>query len=515
MKEDSGAPRPTKPSNQESSKEIKNLETKIANAKLNEDGSAGQLSTSDTTEGDTASQKSKAELRRERREKQLAEKAAKAAAKAEKATHEGSAPNTPNTPKQPAKPQKPQKQQPKPQSILKQPADKPTTQAKAPPKTVKIEIPKESEKTPETAKGEKMYRKKKQLLQHLPRKSEDTFALTKSLGFYGAKIHPEVIRVGLAINEGLITGSNARCAAMLYAIKKTIQDFQRSPDKEFTRDLLSRITDQVDFLNKSRPLSVSMANAVRYLTSCLTKMADEQLQSSGNVDEEAAKKKLAESIDEFIEVEIILAQKGICNNAIQKISKDDTILTFGCSEIIKHVLYEAKVQGKKFNVVVVDSRPRLSGRHLADFLHGHKINVQYIFINAIGFIMKDVTKVFLGAHSLLANGHIMSQIGSSQIAMVASSYNVPVLVCCETYKFSEKADTDSFVHNELASNDQFFSKPYPNAPIATREELEKTDLLNLVYDVTPPDFVTAIITERGIHPCNTVPAVLREKQDFR
>lgn len=61
----------------------------------------------------------------------------------------------------------------------------------------------------------------------------------------------------------------------------------------------------------------------------------------------------------------------------------------------------------------------------------------------------QVTKVLLGAHALLANGYVMSRVGSSQVALVAKSYNVPVLVCCETYKFCERVQTDSFVFNEL------------------------------------------------------------------
>ena len=61
----------------------------------------------------------------------------------------------------------------------------------------------------------------------------------------------------------------------------------------------------------------------------------------------------------------------------------------------------------------------------------------------------QVTKVLLGAHALLANGYVQSRVGSSQVSMVARAYNVPVLVCCETYKFCERVQTDSFVCNEL------------------------------------------------------------------
>lgn len=61
----------------------------------------------------------------------------------------------------------------------------------------------------------------------------------------------------------------------------------------------------------------------------------------------------------------------------------------------------------------------------------------------------QVSKVLLGAHALLANGFVMSRVGTAQLALVARAHNVPVLVCCETYKFCERVQTDAFVSNEL------------------------------------------------------------------
>lgn len=60
--------------------------------------------------------------------------------------------------------------------------------------------------------------------------------------------------------------------------------------------------------------------------------------------------------------------------------------------------------------------------------------------------------MFLGAHALLANGYVKSRVGSSMVAMMAHASNVPVLVCCETYKFCERVQTDSFVSNELSKS---------------------------------------------------------------
>lgn len=67
-------------------------------------------------------------------------------------------------------------------------------------------------------------------------------------------------------------------------------------------------------------------------------------------------------------------------------------------------------------------------------------------------VYTQVSKVFLGAHALLANGYVMSRVGTSLIALVAKTFNVPVLVCCETYKFSDRVQTDSFVFNELGKH---------------------------------------------------------------
>jgi len=60
--------------------------------------------------------------------------------------------------------------------------------------------------------------------------------------------------------------------------------------------------------------------------------------------------------------------------------------------------------------------------------------------------------VLVGAYAVLANGHVMSRIGTAQVASMAKTYNVPFLVCCETYKFASRMQTDSYVSNELGTS---------------------------------------------------------------
>lgn len=78
-----------------------------------------------------------------------------------------------------------------------------------------------------------------------------------------------------------------------------------------------------------------------------------------------------------------------------------------------------------------------------------RLQCTYVLLAAASYIMKEATKVLLGAHAILTNGYVMSRAGSSQVALIAKSYNVPVLICCETHKFSERVQTDAFVYNEL------------------------------------------------------------------
>jgi translation initiation factor eIF-2B subunit delta len=71
-----------------------------------------------------------------------------------------------------------------------------------------------------------------------------------------------IIQLGLKYAQGIITGSNARCVAMLEAFKVVIQDFT-PPTGNLFRDF--DIKPLVQFIVDCRPLSISMGNAINYL----------------------------------------------------------------------------------------------------------------------------------------------------------------------------------------------------------------------------------------------------------
>lgn len=126
----------------------------------------------------------------------------------------------------------------------------------------------------------------------------------------------------------------------------------------------------------------------------------------------------------------------------------------------------------------------------------------------------QVTKVLLSADTLLANGYVASRVGSAQISMIAHKMNVPVLVCCETYKFSDKVLADCFAGNELGSQKEFLQNLSEKRKQLLCTTLSSTvSLVDLTYDITPPEFVTMVVTERGALPCTSVPVVLRVRQN--
>ncbi|KAH9398351.1 Eukaryotic translation initiation factor 2B, subunit 4 delta, 67kDa [Tyrophagus putrescentiae] len=338
------------------------------------------------------------------------------------------------------------------------------------------------------------------IFSHLPRRVLDLAELSTS------SVPSIVIQVGYRINKDLIRGSTAKCIAMLMAFKTVVEAYKPIEKNDLKRDLQKILfTDCIRFLSKCRPLSISMHNAVKHLKLVFSRIPAESK-------DDHVKSFICNAIETFVEEEIICSWKAIVDRSLEKIHDEDTILTLGCSTIVKHVIYNAAKNGKKFKVIVVDTRPKFEGREMINFCVKNNIPATYVLINSISYVMKEVSKVIFEAHSLLGNGYVMSHIGSSQVALVAKAYNVPVIVCCETYKFSEKVHTDCFVHNELGNTKSFFSSLGKQNTIDSSEIPENMNVLDLLYDLTPHEFISAVITEKGSLPCTSVPTILRVRE---
>ncbi|XP_070051792.1 uncharacterized protein [Nicotiana tomentosiformis] len=345
-----------------------------------------------------------------------------------------------------------------------------------------------------------------ELFRHLPQYEHGTrLPELESRFFQLDPVHPAVFKVGLRYLAGDISGGNARCIAMLQAFQESIKDYSTPPEKALIRDLTAKVNCYVSFLIECRPLSISMGNAIRFLKTRIAKLPL-------TLSESEAKATLLTDIDRFISEKIILADKVIVKHAVTKIRDGDVLLTYGSSSAVEMILLHAHELGKDFRVVVVDARPKLEGRLLLRRLVGKGVKCTYTHINAISYIMHEVTRVLLGASSVLSNGTVYSRVGTASVAMVAHSFRVPVLICCEAYKFHERVQLDSICSNELGD-------PEAIAKVPGRMEINHLDgwsnsdnlqLLNLIYDATPSDYVSMIITDYGMIPPTSVPVIVRE-----
>nr|XP_028581217.1 translation initiation factor eIF-2B subunit delta [Podarcis muralis] len=438
-----------------------------------------------------AAGKSKAELRAERRAKQEAERALKQARKGEAGPPAAAAPPGPKARPPPGETQPGVKRLPEHVQV-----DDAAAQKKLAKKLERQQVPLRPD-----------YGAKVSLFSHLHQYSRKKL-LTQQMSIPASAIHPAVVRLGLQYSQGTINGSNARCIALLRVFKQVIGDYTTPANEELSRDLVNKLKPYISFLNQCRPLSASMGNAIKFLKKEISGLPASRR-------EEEAKRDLQKAIDCYEREKIVLAAKAISKSALEKINDGDVILIYGCSSLVTRILCDAHTQcrsaGRAFRVVVVDSRPRLEGQETLRRLVKQGICCSYVLINAVSYVLPEVSKVLLGAHALLANGSVMSRMGTSQIALLSKAHNVPVLVCCETYKFCERVQTDSFVSNELDDPDDLIGGKPGRTPLAGWQESKSLRLLNLVYDVTPLELVDLVITDLGMIPCTSVPVVLRVK----
>ncbi|KAK4750788.1 hypothetical protein SAY87_004270 [Trapa incisa] len=318
-------------------------------------------------------------------------------------------------------------------------------------------------------------------------------------------MHPAVHKVGLQYLAGDVTEDNGRCIAMLQAFSEAIRDYTTPDEKVITRDLTAKIGSYVSFLIECRPLSTSMGNAIRFLKSRIVKLPL-------TLSESEAKASLCSDIDRFINEKIVLADKVIVRHATTKIRDGDVILTYGAPSVVEMILTHAHELGKQFRVVIVDSRPNLEGQSLLRRLVTKGLKCTYTHLNAVSYIMHEVSRVFLGASSILSNGIVYSRVGTASVAMVAHAFCVPVLVCCEAYKFHERVQLDSICFNELGDPNDVAKVP-GRRDINYLDSLDKKEnlqLLNLMYDATPSDYISMVVTDYGMIPPTSVPVIVRE-----
>jgi translation initiation factor eIF-2B subunit delta len=334
-------------------------------------------------------------------------------------------------------------------------------------------------------------------------------------------VHPSILALGAQISSYEICGSSARCVSMLLAFKDTIQQYSTPSGTSLARHMTSHhLSPQIDYLKSCRPISEAMGNAIRWLKKLIVEI-------DPSYPEQEAKDYLCNSIDKFIEERITVTDQAIGNSACKQIKNGSVVLTYGKSAIVEKTILTAHEKGTSFRVLVTDSRPLFEGKVLATNLMNAGLSVTYYPFSGITRAMTEATIVLLGAHSMLSNGRLQSRIGTASVAMAAHKVDVPVIVLCESVKFSGKVALDSIVSNELAPAEELIlpvrstgaaansttkeddSTKQQTRSLSDWRDIPNLRILNLMYDVTPAEYITMVICEYGSLPSTSVPVVHR------
>jgi methylthioribose-1-phosphate isomerase len=158
------------------------------------------------------------------------------------------------------------------------------------------------------------------------------------------------------------------------------------------------------------------------------------------------------------------------------------------------VIRAAHEAGKKVHVWVDETRPRLQGMKLTAWeCRELGIPATIISDNMSASLMRKgkVDAAIVGADRIAANGDTANKIGTYGVAVLAKTHGVPFYVAAplSTVDF-ELAHGDLIPIEERAETEVTHANGVRLAP-------EGVPVYNPAFDVTPAEWITAIITERG------------------
>jgi methylthioribose-1-phosphate isomerase len=159
------------------------------------------------------------------------------------------------------------------------------------------------------------------------------------------------------------------------------------------------------------------------------------------------------------------------------------------------VVRAAVESGKKLHVYADETRPFLQGARLTAWeLVKDNIPTTLISDNMAGAMMRQgkVGAVIVGADRIAANGDVANKIGTYTVAVLAKEHGIPFYVAAPWSTVDMETPDGSKIPIEQRSSREvthFGGKQI--APDGVKVE-------NPAFDVTPNQYVTAIITERGV-----------------
>jgi len=271
--------------------------------------------------------------------------------------------------------------------------------------------------------------------------------------------------------------------------------------KNFVGTNIADLEDELEYvcevMSKTRPTAVNLFWAIDRM-----KRAFQKAKAEGKSISEI--KQILIEDAKAIHEEDIESQRLIAKFGGELIQNDSTVLTHcnagalatgGVWGTALGVIRGAVNQGKTVSVIADETRPYLQGARLTAWeLLQDDIPVTLITDSMSGHMMKKgkVHAVVVGSDRIAANGDVANKIGTYMVAVLAKQHNIPFYVAAPLSTVDLNCPTGEEIPIEERNIREITHvQDIQLAP-------EGISVSNYAFDVTPNEFVTAIITEKGV-----------------
>ncbi|MEK6594584.1 MAG: S-methyl-5-thioribose-1-phosphate isomerase [Pseudomonadota bacterium] len=296
--------------------------------------------------------------------------------------------------------------------------------------------------------------------------------------------------VAEGIRSMVVRGAPAIGCAAAYGIALEALRLQTQPPKSFADGLQSAF----EILAQSRPTAVNLFWA-------LDRMRAKLAAQHGSDAEHAAAALLAEAhfiLEEDIVLNRLMGQHGgaLLHDGARVLTHCNAgaLATAGHGTALG-VIRSAVESGKKISVIADETRPFLQGARLTVWeLLQDNIPVTLIADSAAGLLMSrsEVDAVIVGADRVAANGDVANKIGTYSLAVLARLHAIPFYVACPLSTIDLKIASGAGIPIEERAPEEvtgYRDQRWAPAGVNVR---------NPVFDVTPAELVSGLITERGV-----------------
>jgi len=256
-------------------------------------------------------------------------------------------------------------------------------------------------------------------------------------------------------------------------------------------ELLSDLEKARKILFETRPTAVNLAWGLDQIM----KVAN----SGTSVDQ--IKESIIDKAKKMAEDDIKI-NKAMGKNGSVLFDNNDTIMTHCNAGALATVGYgtalgvirATKESGKNVKVIATETRPVQQGSRLTAFELKHDgFDVSLIPDTAVGYSMANglVNKVIVGADRIVRTGHVFNKIGTYQVATMAKQHKIPFYVAAPLSTFDMKTNAEDVIIEMRKGSEVTGIGDKKTAP-------DGIGVINPAFDMTPPELITAIITEKGV-----------------